>query len=205
MKKLRFGLMLLLVVLVSGSTMAMGILNVNIIPGKSERALVNISNAENNKYEIVVSDSNGDVVYVTRKKSPSENFSKIYDFSNLEDGRYTFSVKLGNETKLNKIIVKDGKAEIVGQEEQIAPYFKMDGKLLEFSFLNFTQKGMKLYVYDNDNDLIYKENLNPVFALHQAIDLSKLDPGTYNAVLESSAIHTAIQLDLIDNKRQNSQ
>jgi len=178
---------MLLIVLVSGSTMAMGVLNVNVIPGTNEKALVNITNAANNKYKIVLTDSNGEVVFVDRTKSPTENYSKMYDFSKLDDGRYTFSIKRGDETELNNIVVSNGKAQILGQEEQIAPYFKLDGKLLELSFLNFTQRGMKLLVYDDlSNDLIYKENLNPVFAFHHAIDLSKLDPGNYDAVLQSS-------------------
>lgn len=187
MKKVKLGLILFLGVLVSGSAMANGILNVNVIPGKNEEALVDITNAVNNKYEIVLQNSNGEVVYIDRSKSPVSDFQKMYDFSKLNDGKYTFSVKLGNETKLTNIVVKNGKAQIVGNEEQIAPYFKLNGKVLDLSFLNFSKKGMKVLVYnDGSDDLVYKENVAPTFAFHQALDLSKLSPGTYDAVLQSS-------------------
>jgi len=94
---------------------------------------------------------------------------------------------MGNETELTNIAVNNGKAKIVGQEEQIAPYFKLDGKVLDLTYLNFTKKGMKLMVYNNGtDDLVFNENLAPTFSFHQALDLSKLGPGSYDAVLESS-------------------
>jgi len=187
MKKLKLSLMLFLAVLVSGSTMANGILNVDVIPGINEKALVDITNAGKNKYEVVLKDSNGEVVYIDKIKTPTSNYQKLYDFSDLNNGRYTFSVKMGNETELTNIAVNNGKAKIVGQEEQIAPYFKLDGKVLDLTYLNFTKKGMKLMVYNNGtDDLVFNENLAPTFSFHQALDLSKLGPGSYDAVLESS-------------------
>ncbi|NIJ51921.1 hypothetical protein [Dyadobacter arcticus] len=45
---------------------------------------------------VVIKDFGGDVVYSTSIPK-SENYSKIFDLSNLSDGNYTFVISNGNE------------------------------------------------------------------------------------------------------------
>lgn len=187
MKNLRRGLMLFLVVLASGSTMAMGIITVNVIPGKSEKALVSILDAADSKYTVELKDANDELVYYKHAKAPTMNYKKEFDFSNLENGKYTFEIKLGDDTELNKLVVNNGNVQIVDQEEQIAPFFKLNGNLLELSYLDFTNKDMKFKLYDEvTNDLVFEEKIDPEFVVEKAFDLSKLDRSKYDAVLESS-------------------
>ena len=187
MKKLGTILLLLSVVLFSGTSMAEGILSVNVIPGTNQRAVVSIVDAVGSKFNIEVTDSNGDLVYFKRVKSPEVSFEKMYDFSNLADGIYTFKVKTEKETEINTLEVKGGNAKIYNQQEDLKPYFALKGKFLELSYLNFAEKGMQLKVYDNlTSDLIFEKKLQPDFVVLKALDFSKLRKGKYTAVLESN-------------------
>lgn len=186
MKNLKIGLILFLVVLVSGSTMAMGILKVDVVPGKKERALVDVLEAPNAELKAELKDSNGRIIYTDREESPAYNYKKAYDFSELNNGEYTFEVTLGKENELNNVVVNNGKVQITAQEEELLPAFKMDGKFLEFTFPNSTEKSAQLLLLNNDSkQWVFQEELNPEFDIQQTLNLSDLKPGSYKAVLIS--------------------
>lgn len=186
MKKLSKALLLLAAVLSSGSLMAAGLLDVNVIQGSNEKAVVSVANGGNEKCVVEVADPNGELVYYRHLKNSGNSYSEKFDFSGLADGNYTLSVKLGDETEVNSLRVKNGDVQITNQEEEIAPYFAMKGNLLEVNFLDFSKKAVKLKVYDDETDqLIYSTALNSDFTVNKAFDLSKFDHGRYDAVLEN--------------------
>jgi len=186
MKNLKIGLMLFLVVLASGITMAKGVLKVEVIPGENEKTLVDVLLAPDSKFEVKLTDSNGNVVYNASEKSDSFDYKRAFDFSKLDNGKYTFEVKLGDETKVNDLVVKNGNVQIVGQEVQISPVFKLNGKFLEFTFPNSAENNTRLLLYNNDTKhWVFQENLSSEFNISQELNLSKLNPGSYKAVLTS--------------------
>lgn len=178
--------MLFLVVLVSGSTMAMGILRVDVVPGEKEKAVVGVLESPNAELKAELRDNNGQIIYTDREESSAYNYRKAYDFSKLDNGKYTFEVTLGDENELNNVVVSNGKVQITAQEEELSPTFKMDGKFLEFTFPNSTDKSARLLLFNNDSkQWVFQEELNPEFNIQQALNLSKLKPGSYKAVLIS--------------------
>ncbi len=187
MKNLRKVLILFLVVLVSGSTMAMETVRVNLVPGEREKAQVNILGAENQNILFELKNKNNEVVYLDHAKTPLFDFKKIYDFSKLENGEYTFEVTVnGKDEEFVNLMVNDGEVRITGREEQFAPSFKLDGKFLEFSFANPAGKNAQLLLYNNDtNDLVFQEALSPEPDIEQALNLARLDVGKYKAVVIS--------------------
>lgn len=53
---------------------------------------------------LVIKDFNGDIVYSTALPK-SENYSKIFDLSNLADGNYSFIVNNGGETSAKPFVI----------------------------------------------------------------------------------------------------
>ena len=189
MKNLKIGLILFLVVLVSGNANATGKLKVDVIRGKNEKVLVNVLLARDSKFEVNVTDSKGDIVYNESEISPSLDYKKIYDLSDLKDGKYTLKVKLDDEVNLSELVVKDGIVQFVKNDEEISPNFKLNGKILEFSFPNSSDQNVRLLLYNNDtNHWIYQENLYPESDISQTLNLSKLNQGSYKAVLISGNV-----------------
>jgi hypothetical protein len=86
MKKFRTSLVLVTLVFVSGVVLATGNLKVNIIPGESEKTVVNVTNAAQSYFEIELRNQNGELVFYKETQSPSTTYNKVYDFSMLDDG-----------------------------------------------------------------------------------------------------------------------
>lgn len=186
MKNFKKVMLLLVTILASGSVMATGLLNVSVIPGKNEKALVSVSDNEGDRCMVEVADANGEMIYWHHIKHPGDSYHKIYNFSKLDDGNYTLSVKLGNETIENAMTVKDGNVQLSDQKEMVTPYFILKGNELDFTFLNFEKQDVKFLLYnDGSNQLVYENNLANDFTIKKEVDLSKLKSGNYNAVIEA--------------------
>lgn len=186
MKKTGTIILLFVAVLLALTSNATGLLTVNVIPGSNQRALVSIANGNSDKLMVEVKNSSGMVVYFRSIKPQGNAYNKMYDFSNLEDGSYSFKVTLGGESEMNTLNVNGGKAQITKTQEELAPYFSLKGDRLELSYLNFAQNGLILKVYDNyTNDLLYEESIAPNFVINKAWDFSNLMVGKYKAVLET--------------------
>lgn len=56
------------------------------------------------KSSLVIKDFGGDIVYSTALPK-SENYSKIFDLSNLADGQYSFIVSNGNEVSSKPFVI----------------------------------------------------------------------------------------------------
>lgn len=184
MKRLTKTLAIIASIFISGTVFASGNLNVSIIQGASDEAIVNISNAVKSVYQIEIKNDRGDVIYYKETKSPSKTYQNVYDFSELQDGNYIFSVKLDKELSETDLHIKNGEVEVVKQEKELHPYFAYSDDLLKLSYLNFDQNNVKLYVYKDGSDkAVFQKDLGSDFAMHEAIDFSKLKTGHYDAVL----------------------
>lgn len=184
MKQFTKTLAIVAFIFISGTAFATGNLNVSIIQGASDEAIVNISNAVKSVYQIEIKNDRGDVIYYKETKSPSKTYQNVYDFSELQDGNYIFSVKLDKELSETDLHIKNGKVNVVEQDKEVDPYFAYDNDLLKLSYLNFDRNNVKLYVYkDGSDEAVFQKDLGSEFAMHEAIDFSKLRTGRYDAVL----------------------
>lgn len=169
-------------------TSASGNLNVNFKTKNAELAVVEISNTKISNFEINFTDERGAQLYLMKTQAPVNEFKKNYDFSQLEDGTYWYSVKIDKEKVTKKLNVSDGKIEVLSVRKDVEPVFIRKGDKLNLSMLNFQQEDTKVYVYDNKSDeLLAESDLGNGLALHRALDLSALRYGTYNVVVANDA------------------
>ena len=166
--------------------MASGDMNVNLIPVQNNKALVAINSTAQNRFEIQIENDNGDVIYYHNVKSPTENYEKIYDLQDLENGNYRFLVSDNNEQVERTVNLRNGEISVTNKEKDMAPYFSFNNGNLKLSYLNFDRADVHLYLYNNENDeRVYKADLGSDFSINSGLNLSKLKPGSYEAVLAS--------------------
>lgn len=182
MKNVKSILTGLALVLVTGAVWATGNMKVNIVPAENEKAVVQILNVAESNYEIELKNETGDLVFYKKTDAPSANYARHYDFSMLEDGNYSLTVKGDNEKMENSLKIDKGTVEVLNQRKEVAPFFTVRDNRLEVSYLNFELENLKVMVYDN-NTLLFEKNLEPEFAVNYGLDLSNLQSGTYDAVL----------------------
>lgn len=169
--------------LLSGTVLATGNMKVNIVPS-NEKTMIQVLNVAESNYEIELKNERGDLVFFKKTDSPATTYTRQYDFSMLNDGKYSLTVKGTNEKMENTLKIHNGNVEVLNQRKEVEPFFTVKNNRLELSYLNFELENLKLFIYDNNNQVFEKE-LNPEFAVNYAVDFSSLKSGKYDAVLST--------------------
>lgn len=170
----------------ANTLMAAGNLKVNILPLTSEKAVVAISNTSASNFKISIENEKGETIFYKETGTDSNNFSKVFDFSDLESGNYKLSVSIDGLSSERPF--KIGKSDIsVGNEKSLMePFFAYKNGVLKFSYLNFPEENLSLNFYDTNN-LVYSKELGDKFNVSEGFDLSKLNKGSYKVVLSTDS------------------
>jgi hypothetical protein len=177
--------MLFAFVAFANTLMATGNLKVNILPVTSETAVVAISNAKASNFQISIENNKGEVVYYKETDSESNDYRKIFDFSNLENGDYKLSVTVDVMTTERSFSIKNQNIAVGKEKNMIEPYFAYKDGILKLSYLNFSEENLKLNLY-NENELVYAKAIGDEFSITEGYDLSKLEKGVYAVVLSTN-------------------
>lgn len=156
----------------------------SVVPMTPDRAVVSIQNDNAALFELSIVAENGDLVYYKQSTKPLNSYQKVFDFTQLENGNYTLTLKV-NDTSLSKDFQVASKGIYVGESKlRFDPYFAYANDVLKLSYLNFDNENFSLNIY-NDNGLVYKSKLGNEFNMVNGYDLSGLTAGKYNVVLSS--------------------
>jgi YbbR domain-containing protein len=158
----------------------------NVIPLESDRAVVALSNENPAYFEINVKARNGSTVYYKQSNKKLTDYSKVFDFSDLEDGTYEISMKV-NDTKIKREIeIEDNKINVGDAKISYDPYVCVSGNILKVSFLNFDKENIDLQIYNNEG-LVYRSNIGNEFTVNTGYDISNLEAGNYEVVVSADS------------------
>ncbi len=169
----------------ANTLMATGNLKVNIVPINSETAVVAISNAEASNFQISIANNKGEVVYYKETDSASNDYRKVYDFSELENGDYKLSVTVDKMTTEREFSIKNQNIAVGKEKNRIEPFFAYKDGILKLSYLNFSEEKLSLNFY-NESELIYTKAIGDDFSVQEGYNLSKLNKGVYSVVLSTN-------------------
>jgi len=156
----------------------------NVIPINAERAIVLVTNENPAIFEVSIEAENGDLVYYKQTNEPVTDYKQIYDFKDLENGRYALNLNVNGTKVVNEFEVSESGINVGESKVRFAPYFDFKNDELKLSYLNFDQENLKIYFY-NQNGLVYESKLGRDFNITTGYDLSKLESGSYRVVLSS--------------------
>lgn len=164
---------------------ASGNLKVNILPLKTDKAVVDITSLSNSNLKISVEDNSGRIVFYKETAEPGSNYRKVFNFSALDDGQYNLSVVSNNLTTNRQFEIKHREI-IVGEERTlIEPFFGYKDGILYYTYLNFPNDKLTLNFYEK-NELIYSKKIGRNFNVVESLNLSKLEKGSYVVVLSTA-------------------
>jgi hypothetical protein len=181
MKTMKTTIIALALIVSASFAYGSGNVKLNMNQTEADKAYVEISNATLTQFEIKVEDVYGDLIFSKKTLEPATNYRKKYDFSGLEDGTYILSVKSEKETNRTKFQIERNEISILEERKVVEPHFAMDGNIWKMSYLNFPMEKTNIYIYDG-SQLIYTKSFDPTFAIHEGLDLSKLNSGDYQVV-----------------------
>jgi hypothetical protein len=165
---------------------ASGNLKLNILPLNDEKAVVAIQTLSDSNFNITIVDEKNQIVYYKENSEPTENYRKVFNFSDLEDGTYKLTVASNDLTSERQFKKSYGKIKVGEEKTTLEPFFGYEAGILRCSYLNFAKEDMALHFFKN-NEQIYSKNIGRDFNIQQALDLSKLDTGSYEAVFSAGA------------------
>lgn len=174
---------------------AVGNLMVNIIPLSSEKAVVAISSLTDCNLKIRVEDNLGWIVYYKEIADPSENYRKVYNFSDLQEGSYKLSVVSDNFTTERLFQIGGGTIKVGEEKTRIEPFFAFEHGFLKYTYLNFNKENVTINFYV-ENELIYSKKFGHDFNVCNAVNLSKLGVGNYMAVLTAGNKHFSYPIEI---------
>jgi hypothetical protein len=159
---------------------------VKVIPHSTERAVVFVNNADDTYTELSIEDLNGSVIYYKEGRINEKIYSKLFDFTNLEDGEYKVVAKNNFGEKEILFIVSDNKVNVVKEESSLKPFVNVEGNVLKVSYLNESLNDTYLTLY-NENGEVFKKKLGNDFSITAGFNIAKLVNGTYSANINNGS------------------
>ena len=176
--------MLFAFVAFANTVMASGNLKVNILPLTFEKAVVSISNTIASNFQITIENENGETIYYKETSADSKDYSKVFDFSNLEAGDYKLTASIDGLTTQRSFNIDERKIAVGKEKSELAPFFAYKQGILALSFLNFSEENLIVNFYNN-NELVYSKEIGDKFNVNKGFDLTKLANGAYTVVLST--------------------
>ncbi|HKK81463.1 MAG TPA: hypothetical protein VJ909_04400 [Prolixibacteraceae bacterium] len=175
-----------LVVLLAVEALAGEKPEVKVIPHSTDRAVVFVNNADDAYTELSIEDLNGSVIYYKEGRISDKLYSKLFDFTNLKDGKYKVVAKNNFGEKEIFFMVSDNTVNVVKEESSVKPFVKLEGNVLKVSYLNESLSDTYLTLY-SENGEVFKKELGKDFSITAGFDIGKLAKGTYSANINNGS------------------
>lgn len=177
-------LLLAALVLGSASAFAAGKGKIAVAPYlKTSYAVISAEPAVDALYSIAIFDPWGQVVYSSNKVENGMIFSKLFDFSKLEDGEYTVRLKSkGNNTIEEHFVVKNGallneKASVEVSAADVKIW--KDSEFVFISHLNRNLNDLIVRMVDERGTVVYDKSLPAELTYSGKFNVSTLPKGKY--------------------------
>ena len=134
---------------------------------------------------IRIKDTYGEVLYA--EKFEGNYFSKKYDLNALPIGNYYFEIEGRTRINLMPFKLTSSGFELRNQMKSTfyKPIVRQEEDLVFISKIAFNTEDFEVYLYDEQLNLLYKENLKGDINLGKTLNLKNLKSGNYRIVMKS--------------------
>ena len=174
--------LMMLVLFISANAYSVKLPTMSIESESDKTATINFDAYTPQNFELTVKTENGEILYYKKGEKPVDNFSTVYNFNKLENGKYDVTLDFGSCSLISHVNVKENNVVFGEVSQNCKPYIQFDDGQLKLSFLNRSQKNVFLNVYQNGEHIDGKK-LGKDFCMQKMVDYSKLKKGTYKFVI----------------------
>ena len=135
---------------------------------------------------LTIKDAEGVTIYNKEIKSEG-NYSKIFNFSALGNGKYTAELNKDFEILIKKFEVKNGLVTFFNNENKkvFKPVIRTKNNILYVSKLAFDYKSLKVDIYYK-GDVILSETVTGKEFLNRIYKLSESQTGEYKVIVKAN-------------------
>ncbi len=183
-KSLFKGLLLVAVLVLGGATSyAKG--KIMVTPYlKTSYTIISAEPALEGLYSLSIISANGQLVYSSNKVENGAYFSRVFDFSKLEDGEYKVRLRSkSNNVTEEKFLIKDGILVTKETTQEVSPADVRIWKasdILYISHLNKNLNKMIVRLEDNNGSVVYDNSIPAMLTYSGKFNVSSLPKGNYS-------------------------
>jgi len=136
---------------------------------------------------VSVIDQEGDMIY-TDMVARDDNAGKMYDFSEMENGIYTFKTVTQHKVVETTFEVEMNEMNILREDISYRPVFWIQDDMLSISFMNLEQSEVYLILEDelpvkDELTVIYEEKAESDMSYERIFNIKNLSKGEYTLTL----------------------
>ncbi len=133
---------------------------------------------------VYVSDAEGNIIYQEDIRA-STTYGKVYDFSDLQDGVYTFTSNGEYITTTKRIMVEGSSAREISKEASYKPVITLKDSYLKVNYFNENQEDIEFSIEGSGSGNIFHESKGGNDIVYgKMLDVSKMPAGKYYARLK---------------------
>jgi hypothetical protein len=147
-----------------------------------DKAVVKLVSPNNQTAFIYIAGPEGD--FLLRESITLDEASRrLYDFTNLENGIYTFYSSDEQSTTTKKFKVEGSSVEILSKEVEYKPIFNIKGKHLTVNYFNKEMEDVE-FIIEGRNLYFRQDEDGNAISFQKQFDISKLLRGEYYASMK---------------------
>jgi len=143
---------------------------------------IELNQSTNSPVEVTLRDISG-YRLLQESLQARQGGQRKYNLKNLPAGMYYLEIRQGFKVSTTTIAVKDINATVIKEETIYRPACSQKDVRWNVNLL-LLDKDAELSIYDSYSELIYKESYDGQVNVAKSYNLSKLSPGTYQAVFD---------------------
>lgn len=150
---------------------------------KGKLAAITVTAETEGKYLLTIeSESKGSVYYNKTLVSP-ENFAKVFDLTNLDDGEYTLKIKSKNTEVNRHFDIVNGKVKVYNKVDA-KPKFNIQGDKALLELDNTAELSYSVSVIDENGEALFS-SVEKDELIRKVFDFSTIAKGDYTIVASS--------------------
>lgn len=146
-----------------------------------DKAVVRLVAPKNYTASIYIAGPKGDLL-LEESITLDEASTRLYDFTNLDNGIYTFHSSDEQSTTTKRIKVEGSSIEILSKEVEFKPIFNINDKSLSVSYLNNGSEDIEFIIEDKYSSFYQIDEGNEI-SFSKQLDISRLPRGEYYALM----------------------
>ncbi|MEE9463120.1 MAG: hypothetical protein V3V53_14870 [Bacteroidales bacterium] len=146
-----------------------------------DKAVVRLEAPKNYTASIYIAGPEGDIL-LEESITLDEASTRLYDFTNLDNGIYTFHSSDEQSTTTKRIKVEGSSIEILSKEVEYKPIFNINDKSLSVNYLNMGSEDIEFIIEGKYSSFYLVDEGNEI-RFRKQFDISKLPRGEYYALM----------------------
>ncbi|MBK6266652.1 hypothetical protein JKA74_16520 [Marivirga sp. S37H4] len=175
----------LLLIILPLVSFASGAPVVKLTKGANKMLTLRVGAIQSESIKVTLKDNFGHLLFSEQVTEKNE-FIKRFDLNNLKSGHYKIEVESEMNIRVMPVQVNWEDIEIMEQEFSVLnkPFIKMNANgIFDFNLLNLESQKTTVLILDDKGKVVYKDYLGAFAEYKRRYDLSQLDKGNYNIIV----------------------